>query len=535
MSAQGSPLSGPSASAAPVPDGGSRERSAVRTVGPPLAAAMAAGAACAWAAVRATAGDRPVVTAAGALAAVLLGVAVALAMSRHRLTRELRHRTDALRAEAARTATAHAVAAKRAAIELDAARRAVRYAEVRRRTAAEAEASLRAALRTETARAAVLEGETARLAEVTVPLALEGLRAGGSAEDVLAGLPRPTGVAHQRLLDVVVREIGAAERMRAAGTAACATTAGRIRALTAATLADLRQMERRHRDQVLGDLLRLDHRTAQAGRLADRIAVLTGSPPARSWAEPVMIGSVLRGASARIDGWRRVRLHPAGTAAVAGDAAEGVMHALAELMDNACAFSPHSREVHVRVRESHAGVYVVVEDAGAAMPDDTLARAQKLVSGDPLDARALSGPRLGLAVVGCLAGTYGLRVTFRPSSLGGTAAVVLIPPGIVTPGAVEEPGAGAGRYADGGGPVAEAAGPAAGASAQVPGQAAGPVPGAVPGPVAGPLPRRARGHSLGASRHDDLAADPPAAWLEPSGDGPPRPRPPREDPSAPSR
>ena len=424
MSAHDSPLS----------VSGRRTRHTARTVAFTLTAVAAAGAACVWAADRAAAVDRPLVTATGGLSAALIGVAVALAMSRHRLARELRVNTEVLRDEAARTVALHVEAARRATVELEGAQRAVREARVRRRTSAESEASLRTALRAETARTAALEGETARLAEVTIPLAVDRLRAGGSADTVLSRLPLPTGAAHQRLLDVLVREIGASERMRAAGMAACASAASRVQALTTGMLADLRELEQRHDERVLGDLLRLDHCTAQAGRLADSVAVLTGSRSGRRWTKPIVMENVLRGAMGRIHAYQRVRLHSASDLAVAGHAAEGVMHALAELMDNACNFSPPTEEVHVYVQETQSGLVVIIEDAGLAMPEATLVRAEKLVSGDPLDIRSLSGTRLGLAVVGCLARKYGLTVSFRPSSRGGTGVVVLIPSKIVVRG-----------------------------------------------------------------------------------------------------
>jgi signal transduction histidine kinase len=408
---------------------------------------VAAGVVCAWAAARAATQDRPLVTASGALAAALLGLSVALAMSRYRLAGEYRSRTDALRAEAARTAAAYAEAARRVSADLETVQRTAREADVRRRTAAESESSLRVALKAETTRAAVLEGETARLAEVTIPLAVDRLRAGNSADTVLSRLPQPSGAAHQRLLDVLVREIGTSERMRAAGMAVCASAAGRAQALTTAMLADLREMENRHGEEVLADLLHLDHSTAQAGRLADSIAVLTGARSGRRWTRPIVMESVLRGALGRIAAYQRVRLHSVSTSAVAGHAAEGVMHALAELMDNACNFSPPSEDVHVYVQETHSGVVVTVEDAGLVMPDATLARAEKLVSGEPLDVRALSGTRLGLAVVGSLARKHGLMVSFRPSSRGGTGVVVLIPPKLLTRTPEDFPGAEAGEAA----------------------------------------------------------------------------------------
>lgn len=432
MSAQGSPLS-PSPLAAAVPGPSGRSASA-RTAAVSLAAVAAGGAGTVWAAGSVSAADRPLVTGAGALAAALLGVAVALGLSRHRLRRELLVRTEALRDEAARTVALHAEAARRAVLDLEGAQRAVREAETRRRASAESETALRTALRAEKARCAALEGDAVRLVDMTLPLAVERLRAGGTADAVLDRLAQPEEAAHRRLLEALVRELAAGERMRAAGMAACASAASRVQALTTGMLADLREMEQRHGEELLGDLLHLDHCTAQAGRLADSVAVLTGARSGRRWTKPIVMESVLRGAMGRIHAYQRVRLHSTSTLAVAGHAAEGVMHALAELMDNACNFSPPAEQVHVYVQETHSGIVVTIEDAGLVMPDTTLARAEKLVSGDPLDVRSLSDNRLGLAVVGCLAHKYGLRVSFRPSSRGGTGVVVLVPSKLVTRG-----------------------------------------------------------------------------------------------------
>lgn len=237
-----------------------------------------------------------------------------------------------------------------------------------------------------------------------------------------------------------VRQAG---RDRAAAISATANAAGRMQALSTGMLADLRAMEDKHSDEdVLADLLHLDHRTAQAGRLADSVAVLAGARSGRRWARPIVMESILRGAMGRIGGYQRVRVHSASDAAVAGHAAEGVMHALAELLDNAANFSPPTAEVHVYVEEVPAGVIVSVEDSGLIMGDVQLRRAERAVSGDAensTDLGGLSGTRLGLAVVGRLARKHGLKVSFRPSARGGTGVLVLIPQDILSQPAATAP------------------------------------------------------------------------------------------------
>ncbi|MEU6847588.1 ATP-binding protein [Streptomyces sp. NPDC046716] len=229
-------------------------------------------------------------------------------------------------------------------------------------------------------------------------------------------------------------QLRTARAERAAAIAACANAAGRMQALATGMLADLREMEHRHSDEdVLADLLHLDHRTAQAGRLADSVAVLTGARSGRRWARPIAMESILRGAMGRIGGYQRVRVHANTSVAVAGHAAEGVMHALAELLDNAANFSPPTAEVHVYVEEVPAGVIVSVEDSGLVMGPVQLRRAEHAVSGETTGTAGstglggLSGTRLGLAVVGRLARKHGLTVSFRPSARGGTGVLLLVP------------------------------------------------------------------------------------------------------------
>ncbi|MFH8609255.1 ATP-binding protein [Streptomyces sp. NPDC018029] len=219
-----------------------------------------------------------------------------------------------------------------------------------------------------------------------------------------------------------------AESERAAALAACANAAGRMQALATGMLADLREMEGRHADEdVLTDLLHLDHRTAQAGRIADSVAVLTGARSGRRWSRPIVMESILRGAMGRIGAYQRVRVHSASEVAVAGHAAEGVMHALAEILDNAANFSPPTSEVHVYIEEVAAGVIVSVEDSGLVMGPVQQRRAERAVSGETTGLSGLSGTRLGLAVVGRLARKHGLTVSFRPSARGGTGVLLLIP------------------------------------------------------------------------------------------------------------
>ena len=518
----------------------------VRSLLLPLAALVAVGALSVWATAEAVPADRWPMACFGAAAGLLLASLPALLGSRSRATRLLRSRSEALRAEseALRAESAQAVAA-----QTDAAHRARADAEAARRAAALAESSLRRELESQLADNASLEAElrelasdsgqfaaaTERLAEQVIPQAVKRLRAGASVGTALAQAPDDLDPAQLRILETLVNEVAASERMRASGMAACANAAGRVQALATSMLADLREMENRHSEEVLGDLLQLDHGTAQAGRLADSIAVLTGARSGRRWTKPIVMESVLRGAMGRISAYQRVRLHFSSSAAVAGYAAEGVMHLLAELMDNAASFSPPTEEVHVYAQETQTGVVVTIEDGGLVMASATLARAERLVSAEPLDLTTLSGTRLGLAVVGCLARKHGLTVSFRPSSRGGTGVVVLIPQSLLarpqdqppvatgpalaaparslTPAPAPAPAAAAPSLPT---PTAPVPSPSPAPTAAAPSPAADPAPASVtpPGGTA-LLPKRPRGQTLAASLRAGAPTPPERAPARP--------------------
>ncbi|MGW4049766.1 sensor histidine kinase [Streptomyces sp. NPDC004779] len=290
-----------------------------------------------------------------------------------------------------------------------------------------------------TQRQAAAERETAALKERHEAEAAAGTAAHAARTDELVRAQRAEAerlaAGHAAALAGIEQRLRRAESARSAALAAAANAAGRMQALATSMMADLREMEHRHADEdVLADLLHLDHRTAQAGRLADSVAILTGARSGRRWARPIVMESILRGAMGRIAGYQRVRLHSQCEAAVAGHAAEGVMHALAELLDNAANFSPPSAEVHVYVEEVPAGVVITVEDSGLTMSDVQLRRAETAVDAGTQDLAGLSGTRLGLHVVGRLARKHNLSVSFRPSARGGTGVVLMIPQEIVTRG-----------------------------------------------------------------------------------------------------
>ncbi|MER5349491.1 ATP-binding protein [Kitasatospora sp. NPDC002551] len=199
----------------------------------------------------------------------------------------------------------------------------------------------------------------------------------------------------------------------------------------------LDEMERTHDDPALLEgLLKADHAAAQQARLAQTLAVLCGARAGRHWPEPVSLEDVVRGAQSRILPFQRVMIRSRIETAVVGAAAEALIHAVAELLDNATRYSPPSTQVFVTLMPVHNGAVIEIDDGGVGMPEQAVAKASAaLAGGSTVEISRLGEvPQLGLAAVGRLAEQYGFRVTLSsaPSPYGGVRVVVLLPNALLT-------------------------------------------------------------------------------------------------------
>jgi len=201
--------------------------------------------------------------------------------------------------------------------------------------------------------------------------------------------------------------------------------------------AGLDEMERTHDDPALLEgLLKADHAAAQQARLAQTLAVLCGARAGRHWPEPVALEDVVRGAQSRILPFQRVVVRSRIETAVVGAAAEALIHAIAELLDNATRYSPPNTQVFVTLMPVHNGAVIEIDDGGVGMPEYAVEKAaEALAGGSTLEVSRLGEvPQLGLAAVGRLAEQYGFRVTLSsaPSPYGGVRVVVLLPTALLT-------------------------------------------------------------------------------------------------------
>lgn len=222
--------------------------------------------------------------------------------------------------------------------------------------------------------------------------------------------------------------------------------ARRTQILIGLQLKKLDEMENRHEDpEVLEGLFDLDHLTARLRRYEENLVILGGGQPQRRWRRPVRLLDVLRAAQGEVQDYRRIAIEVEDEPWVAERAVGPLVHILAELMENAAAFSRPPTPVEVRAARVSRGVAVEIEDRGLGMESAQYAAANALMDSPPqLDVMTHADDvRLGLYVVARLSGSLGLHVELRPSAFGGTRVIVLIPEPLVVdpPGALPEPAA----------------------------------------------------------------------------------------------
>ncbi|MDP4501719.1 sensor histidine kinase [Nonomuraea turcica] len=222
--------------------------------------------------------------------------------------------------------------------------------------------------------------------------------------------------------------------------------ARRTQILIGLQLKKLDELERQHEDpEVLEGLFDLDHLTARLRRYEENLVILGGGQPQRRWRKPVHLLDVLRAAQGEVQDYRRITTDVEGEPWIAERAVGPLVHVLAELMENATAFSKPPTPVEVRAAPVSRGVAVEIEDRGLGMEPEQYAAANALLQSPPqLDVMTHADDvRLGLYVVARLSASLGLRIELRSSAFGGTRVIVLIPEALVVdrPRTVPEPAA----------------------------------------------------------------------------------------------
>jgi hypothetical protein len=192
-------------------------------------------------------------------------------------------------------------------------------------------------------------------------------------------------------------------------------------------------------EKLLAELFDVSHQLTQTRRFLENLVILAGGQTGRRFHNPVPIRRILLGAVAETQQYRRITLRRTAEVTLAGTAVAGITHLLAELLDNALAFSPPESEVFISCNQATRGVVIEIEDAGVGMVDSDLERANDLLATAPTpDVSSLKdGAQIGLWVVAELARRTGIRVTLRTSAYGGLLAIVLLPARVIASGTDE--------------------------------------------------------------------------------------------------
>ncbi|MFY1680821.1 nitrate- and nitrite sensing domain-containing protein [Micromonospora sp. WMMD730] len=211
--------------------------------------------------------------------------------------------------------------------------------------------------------------------------------------------------------------------------------ARRSQGLVHRQLAVLDRMERRAEDpDELAELFRVDHLATRLRRHAEDLVILAGAAPGRGWRQPVALLDVLRGAISEVEAYDRVDISRVEPAGLLGRAVADVIHLLAELIENATAFSPPERRVEVAGAPAVDGYLVEITDHGLGMTPQAVEDANKRLASPP-EFDPADSARLGLFVVSRLAARHGVRVTLRAGTPVGLTALVSLPADLIT----EEP------------------------------------------------------------------------------------------------
>ncbi|MEU6374238.1 nitrate- and nitrite sensing domain-containing protein [Streptomyces sp. NPDC046909] len=188
----------------------------------------------------------------------------------------------------------------------------------------------------------------------------------------------------------------------------------------------LEGMQRRQQDpHELQDLYRVDYLATRMRRHSESLLILSGIAPGRGWRDPIPLSDVLRAAVAEIENSPRVQIWAVPKVSVVGGSVADVIHLLAELVENASAFSPPSSKVQLRAARMRDGVLIEIEDSGFGMNEQALADANRKIQSEKVD--LLDAKQIGLFVVNRLRERQGLRVEVRASPNGGVTAAVFIP------------------------------------------------------------------------------------------------------------
>jgi signal transduction histidine kinase len=280
------------------------------------------------------------------------------------------------------------------------------------------------------------------VAERRLPAAVRSLREGEAPDTEVSRTPIETreeigqvARAFDQVHEQAVRLAAEQAGLRTAFNSIFVNLSRRSQALVERQLRLIEQLENKEEDpEALAELFQLDHLATRMRRNSENLLVLSGTDVARRGGRPVPLVDVLRAAASEVEQYQRVELAAPPPVQLLGRTAGDVVHLVAELLENAAAFSAPDTRVDVLARpEQDGSVILEIADRGVGMTDEDLADANQRL-GSPPTVDVSASRRMGLFVVGRLAIRHAIAVTLRAREEGGVVASVRVPASAVLSG-----------------------------------------------------------------------------------------------------
>ncbi|MGW7244005.1 sensor histidine kinase [Streptomyces sp. NPDC054804] len=203
----------------------------------------------------------------------------------------------------------------------------------------------------------------------------------------------------------------------------------RNQSLVERQLALITELEGHEADpEQLANLFKLDHLATRVRRNGENLLVLGGERPTQQWDHPLPLVDVIRAAASEVEQYERIELSGVPETQIHGRAVTDLVHLLAELLENATAFSSPRSTVRVTAtRLPDTQIMIEIHDQGIGlMSEDFALINHKLANPPTADAGVYQ--HMGLFVVGRLADRHGVRVQLRPAAgETGTTSLVMLP------------------------------------------------------------------------------------------------------------
>ncbi|GIJ70320.1 hypothetical protein Voc01_052370 [Virgisporangium ochraceum] len=229
-----------------------------------------------------------------------------------------------------------------------------------------------------------------------------------------------------------VRTAAEQAQLRASVATMFVNLARRSQILVDRLIGHLDRLERGEEDpDRLAELFQLDHLATRMRRNDENLLVLAGADSSRVQREPAPLMDVLRAAQSEVEHYTRIEFGMIDRdVEIAAHSVNDMVHLVAELLDNATAFSPPDSAVVVEARRVGERCVLLVEDRGIGISPDQLRELNEKLSNPPAVDVAVSR-MMGLVVVARLAARHGVRVELRAARERGTVADITLPASVL--------------------------------------------------------------------------------------------------------